>query len=181
MRGRLKDLTFGAHGEQHITITVTRDFREDFDALKGGDVNVSIKKWREPRSKDANAYFHVLVNKIAEALSLGDGESPSDDEIKRRLVVQYGTIAKDENGNVLGAMLPEGAEINEFYPYTRWYKSIEMDGRQYDCYLLYKRTHTLDSKEMSRLIDGAVQEARALGIDTDTPEQIARYKEEWNP
>ena len=77
MRGQLRDLTFGAKGEQHITITVTRDFREDYDALKDGYINVEIKKWREPRSKDANAYFHVLVNKIAEAQGLGD------DEVKR--------------------------------------------------------------------------------------------------
>lgn len=74
MRGRLRDLTFGAHGEQHITVTVAKDFREDYDALKDFEVNVEIKKWREPRSKDANAYFHVLVNKIAEAKSLGDDE-----------------------------------------------------------------------------------------------------------
>lgn len=44
MRGKLKDLTFGAHGEQHITITVTRDFREDYDLLKDADINVEIKK-----------------------------------------------------------------------------------------------------------------------------------------
>ena len=56
MRGRLKDLTFGAHGEQHITITVTSDFRESYDALKDSDINVEIKKWRKPRSRDANAY-----------------------------------------------------------------------------------------------------------------------------
>ena len=84
MKGRLKDLTFGAHGEQHITITVTSDFRESYDALKDTDINVEIKKWRRPRSRDANAYFHVLVNKIAEAQSLGD------DEVKRSLVVEYG-------------------------------------------------------------------------------------------
>ena len=175
MRGRLKDLTFGAHGEQHITITVTQDFRESFDALKENDVNVSIKKWREPRSKDANAYFHVLVNKIAEAMSL------SDDEVKRPMVVQYGALAKDENGNTLGAMLPEAANIDDFYPYTRWFKSMELEGKTYNCYLFYKRTHTLDTKEMSRLIDGTITEARRLGIDTDTPEQIERYKEAWSP
>ena len=45
MKGRLKDLTFGAHGEQHITITVTSDFRESYDALKDTDINVEIKKW----------------------------------------------------------------------------------------------------------------------------------------
>ena len=88
MKARLKDLTFGAHGEQHITITVTQDFRDTFDQLKNVDVNAEIKKWREPRSKDANAYFHVLVNKIAEVQSLGD------DEVKRSLVVEYGVCRR---------------------------------------------------------------------------------------
>lgn len=174
MKGRLRDLTFGANGEQHITITVTRDFREDFDLLKGGEVNVEIKKWREPRSKDSNAYFHVLVNKIAEVKSLGD------EEVKRWLVIEYGALAKDDDGNTMGAMLPASADMNDYYPYSRCYKTMYLDGKEYRCYLLYKRTHTLDSKEMARLIDGAIYEAQKLGIDTDTPEQIARYKEEWH-
>lgn len=173
MRGRLRDLTFGPHGEQHITITVRADFRDIYDDLKDCDVNVSIKKWRRPRSNDANAYFHVLVNKIAEAQNLGD------DEVKRSLVVEYGALAKDEDGNTLGAMLPLSADITDFYPYARCYKTMELDGREYNCFLFYKRTHTLDSKEMARLIDGTIYVARSLGIDTDTPEQIERYKEEW--
>lgn len=173
MKGRLKDLTFGRNGEQHITVTVKQDFRDDFDKLKDKDIRVELKIWREPRSKDANAYFHVLVNKIAEAQGLGN------DEVKRSLVVEYGTLARDDDGQLIGAMLPAGADIDQFYPYTRLYKTMEMEGREYECYLFYKRTHTLDSKEMTRLIDGTIYVARELGIDTDTPEQIARYKEEW--
>lgn len=175
MRGKLRDLTFGRNGEQHITVTVKSDFREDFDKLKDKDIRVEIKVWREPRSKDANAYFHVLVNKIAEAQNLGN------DEVKRSLVIEYGTLARDEDGQLIGAMLPAGADIDQFYPYTRMYKTMELDGREYECYLFYKRTHTLDKKEMARLIDGTIYVARELGIDTDTPEQIARYTEEWNP
>lgn len=169
MKARLRDLTFGAHGEQHITLTVTRDFREEYDRLKDGEVTVEIKKYRKRRSLDANAYFHLLVNEIADVLHV------SDDEVKRELVLQYGTLAKDEEGKLLGAMLPAGADIDSFYPYTRYVKSKEIDGKEYDCYVFYKRTRTLDSKEMSRLIEGTVSEARALGIDTDTPEQRARY------
>lgn len=175
MRGRLRDLTFGPKGEQHITVTVQTDFRDDFDKLKDKDIRVEIKVWREPRSKDANAYFHVLVNKIAEAQGLGD------DEVKRSLVVEYGALARDDDGQLIGAMLPAGADIDQFYPYTRMYKTMELEGREYECYLFYKRTHTLDTKEMARLIDGTIYVARELGIDTDTPEQIARYKEGWNP
>ena len=36
-----------------------------------------------------------------------------------------------------------------------------------------------DSKEMATFIDGIIQEARDLGIDTDTPEQLARFTERW--
>lgn len=170
MKGRLRDLTFGAHGEQHITVTVAADFRQSFDDLKDYEISVEIKRYREPRSKDANAYFHVLVNKIAEVQNLGN------DEVKRQLVFEYGTLATDETGSVLGAMLPTSANAEDFYPYAKWYKSLNVNGREYDCYLFYKRTHTLDSKEMARLIDGTVYVAKDLGIETMTPEQLARLE-----
>lgn len=170
MKGQLRDLTFGPKGEQHITVTVAADFRQSFDDLKDYEVSVEIKRYREPRSRDANAYFHVLVNKIAEAQNLGN------DEVKRQLVFEYGTLATDETGSVLGAMLPTSANAEEFYPYAKWYKSLNVNGREYDCYLFYKRTHTLDSKEMARLIDGTIYVAKDLGIETMTPEQLARLE-----
>lgn len=66
------------------------------------------------------------------------------------------------------------------YPaYTRIFKQEEEGGKLFNCYLVYKHSSDMDSKEMSRLIDGAIYEAKKLGLETDTPEQIARYKEEW--
>ena len=56
----------------------------------------------------------------------------------------------------------------------------EEDGKWFNCYLVYKDTSKMDTKEFSHLIDGAIDEAKALGIETDTPEQLARYKEEWS-
>lgn len=170
MKGRLKDLTFGSKGEQHITVTVTSDFRQSFDDLKDYEISVEIKRYREPRSKNANAYFHVLVNKIAEAQRLGNGE------VKRQLVLEYGTLETDETGSVLGAMLPASASMDDFYPYAKWYKSKVLDGKEYDCYLFYKQTHTLDSKEMARLIDGTITVAKELGLETMTPDQLARLE-----
>ena len=40
--------------------------------------------------------------------------------------------------------------------------------------MLYKRTSELDTKEFSKLLDGAVSEARELGIEVETPEAIAK-------
>ena len=169
MKGRLIDFSMGFNRKQRITIELDTDFREGFESLKDADVEVNIKKWREKRSKDANAYFHLLVNEIAEARGV------SDDEVKRMLVVDYGTLERDADGMVVGFKLPPSVNVDAIYPYTKYYKQVEENGRMFNCYLVYKRSSEMDSKEMSRLIDGAVTEAKELGIDTDTPEQRARW------
>ena len=169
MKGRLLDFSFSLNHKQRITIELDSDFREGFDALKGAELEIKIKKWRRKRSLDANAYFHVLVNEIAMAKGL------SDDEVKRDLVVDYGTVARDDDGMVVGFKLPASVSVDDIYPYTKLYKRAEENGRLFNCYLVYKRSSWMDTKEMSHLIDGAVAEARELGIDTDTPEQKARF------
>ncbi len=173
MKGRLIDLSFGMNRKQRITLEVDGDFRNDFDQLKDFDVSVEIKKYREKRSKDANAYFHVLVNKIAEAQGLGN------DEVKKSLVLEYGALAKDDDGYTVGFKLPASVNIDKIYPYAKIFDVREENGRTFNCYLVYKHTHELDSKEMARLIDGAIYVAKDLGIETDTPEQLAKYKEGW--
>ncbi|MEN6487270.1 MAG: hypothetical protein ABFD66_00050 [Smithella sp.] len=173
MKGRLIDLSFSRDHKQRITVEVDADFRNDFDRLKEHDVSVEIKQYRKKRSKDANAYFHVLVSKIAEFQGLGN------DEVKKSLVVEYGALAKDDDGYTVGLKLPESVNIDTIYPYTKVFDVRKENDRIFNCYLVYKHTHELDSKEMSRLIDGTIYVAKDLGIETDTPEQVARYKEEW--
>ena len=174
MRGRLVDLAFGLNGCQRITVEVTRDFREDFDRLREADLDIEIKKHREKRSKSANAYFHVLVNKIAAE------RGGSEDAVKESLVVQYGALAKDDDGLTVGFKLPASVDVGTIYPYVKCFDTREEGGKLFKCYLVYKQTRFMDSKEMARLIDGAIEVAKELGIETDTPEQLARYKEEWS-
>ena len=173
MRGKLKDLTLNRDGTQNITVTVRFDFRERFDQLQGKELDIEIKQHREKRSKNANAYFHVLVNKIA-------GETGEADEaVKTRLVVEYGVVAKDDDGMTIGFKLPASVNVDKIYPYTRRFDQRMEGGKLFNCYLVLKPTHDMDTKEMARLIDGAIEEAKELGIETDTPEALARYKEEW--
>ena len=174
IRGRLVDLGFGLNRKQRVTVELDRDFRDDFDRLNGQELDVTIKKHRERRSLDANAYFHVLVNKIAAETH------ESDDAVKRRLVVTYGAVDSDLDGTKIGFKLPAAVDVDRIYPYTRCFDTREEHGKLFKCYLVYKHTRDLDTKEMSRLIDGTVSEARELGIETDTPAQLARLKEEWS-
>ena len=72
-------------------------------------------------------------------------------------------------------------------------KSVEMFKRQYkyceqhetlppeeraQYYRVYLGSSTYTTKEMSVLIDGIVSECKDLGIETMTPEELARIKEE---
>lgn len=170
MKGRIIDFSMSFGGKQRITLELDTDFREGYESLKDAVVEIMIKKWRVKRSKDANAYFHVLVNQIAMARGL------SDDEVKRDLVTQYGAIAV-QDGYKVGFKLPASVDVETIYPYTRMYKQVEENGMLMNCYLVFKQTRYMDTKEMAHLIDGAIQVAQELGIDTDTPEQKARYAE----
>jgi hypothetical protein len=134
-------------------------------------LNIEVKEHREKRSLDANAYFHVLCNEIAKETR------SSMDEVKTDLVLNYGAIARLEDGAPFRVCLPKGVKPFDFYPYARWIGENK-DGRG-DWYILYKHTHTLDTKEMARLIDGTIDEAKRLGIETRTPDQIAEMKSLW--
>lgn len=175
MTGRLVDMSFSLNRKQRITLEVDSDFRNLWDKLNQEPLlDIEIKKHRNKRSHSANAYFHVLVNKIAAET----GES--DDLVKERLVVAYGTVARDKDGCTVGFKLPVSVDVHDLYKYTRCFDVREEDGKRFNCCLVYKDTSKMDTKEFSHLIDGAIEEAKALGIETDTPEQLARYKEEWS-
>ena len=173
MFGFLKDLTLNRDGSQNVTLTVRGDFRQMFDELQGKELDVEIKQHRNRRSLSANAYFHVLVNKIAQAVNA------PDEEVKTRLVVDYGVIAKDEDGQTIGFKLPASVDVDRIYKYTRLFDQRTENGKLFNCYIVYKGSSEMNTAEMARLIDGTIEEAKALGIETDTPETIARYKAEW--
>lgn len=130
--------------------------------------DVSVDRHREKRSRDANAYFHVLVEKIAEAMRLGN------DEVKRQMVLEYGSAMLGEDGNTVCINVSRAGreQVASAYPYAKWTDERYVCGVTYDVYTLYNPTHVLDSKEMSRLIEGTVYEAKELGIETITPKEI---------
>lgn len=142
------------------------------DKALSGDLAVEIKKWTKKRSLNANAYFHLLVNKIARVLNV------SDDEVKIRLNIQYGSVAVDSNGNEVIIKLPKSVDITEFYDYAKWIAD-KQEKVETSYYLLYKNTHKLDSKEMAQLIEGTISEAKELGIETITIEEKARMMALW--
>lgn len=149
----------------------TEDLNQLLTKLQVGKqlLKIDIDIAREKRSLDANAYFHVLIHKIAERLEV------SDDEVKVRMVVSYGELAKDENGEYIELKLPSNITPEIFYKYVEFVgDEIDECGKTWNKYLAYKETHTFDSKEMSKLLEGTIYEAQELGIDTRTPDEVAK-------
>ena len=64
MKGRLIDAckTF----DRKLRVTFELDGEIPLD--KEHELEISVKRWREKRSLDANAYLWVLIGKIADAL-----------------------------------------------------------------------------------------------------------------
>ena len=141
------------------------------DEFKDKDLRVEVREWKEHRSLSANAYFHVLVNKIAGRMNLGE------DEVKRSLVLDYGTVAEDKDGNMILLNLPDGTEPESLgIKYSKWLSAYQDHGRTKNTYLIYNETHRLDTKEFSRLVDGAVQTAKDLGIEVMIPQDLERLE-----
>ena len=152
-------------------IIASEELQELHDAKNG--VKLELSKWCENRSLNANAYFHTLVHQIAEKSKIGN------DECKRLMNLEYGTPKRLDEHTLFAFKVPKGANVQEVCEYAKFIKSVKDNEVDVDVYLVYKETHTLDSKEMSRLIEGVVSVAKELGIETKTPEEIANLVSLW--
>ena len=174
--GKIKNISLPQENEVIISLsTDNTSILEELESIKNKDkeVNIEIKRIYNRRSLDANAYFHFLVNKLARHFNI------SDEEMKIKMNLQYGTIAKDSNGNSVGIKIPTTANVKDFYKYAKWFGGCVEGGVKFDKYLFYKETHTLNTKEMKDLIEGVVQECQDYGIPTKTEEEIKSMIESW--
>lgn len=146
--------------------------KAEYDKLKSYDkLKIKAVKYTQRRSPDANAYFHVLVGKIADALTISKAKA------KNVLICKYGQPQLLPDGDI---MVYKTNAPEEFM----WeQESIHAIPVKYEekatFYRIYRGSHTYDTKEMSVLIDGTVADAKELGIETATPAEIAEMKERW--
>lgn len=143
-----------------------------YDELKDKPLNVTIKAYRQKRSLNANAYFHTLVDKIAEA------QGVSHSEIHNRLIAEYGVMDTEIKNLILDDSIPwQKLESIHLRPTTA--TKVMDNGKLYRVYIVMRGSHTYDTKEMSRLIDGTISEAKELGIEVLSPDEIERMKQQW--
>lgn len=143
----------------------------DLPDLQQKELDVTAKPHWEKRSLNANSYFHVLTGKIAGCL----GTSLNHE--KNRLIREYGQY------EVIDGMIPT-VTVKAVYEDKMLdmegvhLKVVERPGETVKMAFL-RGSHTYNTAEMSRLIDATVEEAKELGIETMTPDQLDRMKAAW--
>lgn len=172
LRSISRDITTG---EFLITVSTRRDVINEYEALKDKELDIKMAKYRKKRSRDANAYFHVLVGKMAEVLGT------SIAYMKNLLLRRYGQY-QIINGHLWEMTMRDDIEVEELEhihlaPTSK--TTVNSNGIVFRSYLVIAGSHTYDTAQMSHLIENTVEEAKELGIETATPEEIRRMEEKW--
>ena len=134
------------------------------------DKEYEIKEHRQKRSLDANGYLWVLISKIQDVIGI------SKEDIYRDMIKGVGVYEVVPIKNEAVNKFCEAWQKNGLGWITETTKS-KLDG--YTNVLAYYGSSEYDTKEMSRLIDGIVQECRELDIETKSDEEIKSLIESW--
>ena len=168
LTGRISGLLRDFDGNVVISLTVNENVGE-IDKLRDKTLDIKLTTHREKRSLDANAYFHVLVDKIRSVTGY------SFSRVKNELITSYGQIEYLMGQQVvIKTNIPPEQMLEQETLHCKPVKVEIQDGKEITFYRVYRGSHTYNTEEMSRLIDGTVQEAKDLGIETMARTQIQR-------
>jgi len=133
-----------------------------------------VKEYKPKRSLNANKYFHVLCEKVAKVT----GQTAA--EVKNDILADYGYINQDAGCIILRNDI-DWKTFRELHLRPTSATRVLDDGELYRVFYIVRGTHTYDSGEMSRVIDGLIQEAKALGVETIPPAELSRLLSRWKP
>lgn len=127
----------------------------------------TLKENRQKRSLNANAYLWVLLDKMATVLNT------NKDEVYLEMLSRYGVFTHlVVKPSVVERVKAEWRTVKELGEVT----VNNQTGIQLQCYF---GSSTYDTKEMAKLIDGVVSEAKEIGVETLTTDELNLLKNEW--
>ena len=127
-------------------------FKLDKDKL----YDISIKEHKEKRSLSANAYCWVLISKIAAKTKT------TKEEVYLEMLKRYGVGTTFE--------ISSNVTLDNFFKYYE----VLAERKNKKVVRSYVGSSEYNSQEMFELIDGIIYEAKAIGIETMTPDELAR-------
>lgn len=137
-------------------------FAEKVRAGAGKMARIRIDYPARKRSLTANGYYWHLVDEIAKAVKT------STAEVHNTLLSRYGAPQRDKDGKIAYVLIKDGDSYrkDETLHLKPTDSTEDRKGTLYRWFILLKGSSKYDSREMARLIDGAISEAKDLDIDT---------------
>lgn len=168
------DIDYKTH-KAKISLLIDTKQLDIVEELKNEDkLNIELKKYRKHRSLDANAYFWKLLTELCELVELDTVE-----EYKRRVkelgIFRRFRIEKDNVNTFEKMWTAQG---------IAWFCEIAdteyIGNTEFKIINAYYGSSSYNSKQMSRLIDGLVQDCKHYGVETKPQEEIDSLIKEWD-
>ncbi len=128
-------------------------------------LTIKVDKHRERRSINANNYAWALLTEIGNVMRL------NKDDVYFLMLKRYGQSEM--------ISVKDGIPIGEYVKYCERAGESWLNNTLFKHYRVYKGSSEFTKEEMAVFLDGVVQEAQDLGIDTRTPDEIAKLKALW--
>lgn len=176
--GRLVNMWWDSRGQKTIVqFEVSGNVLPDCEKLGAKELDIRAYPVSKRRSLNANAYYWVLVGKMAEKLQISTARLHNRHlrecgyrEMMGDKVV-YVVIPEDQEEDVLEQETFHLAPTSQ----VKWGDDFKL----YRTYAMLRGSHTFNREEMSRLIDLTVEEAKECGIETLTPDELRRMMEAY--
>lgn len=169
LTGTIKDFTLDfATGKPKLTLELNEKYDATvmFEELKlFKKLSINISKYREKRSLNANALCWKLCTEIANVLR------SDKDSIYVQMLKRYG---QSEIVSVLATV-----DVSGYFKYYEEFGTGYVKGREFTHYKVYKGSSEYDTREMSILLDGIVDEAKALNIAVISERELSLIKSDW--
>lgn len=134
----------------------------DYLYYQDKDKVFEIKEYRKKRTLNQNNYYWELLGELSLTLRV------PVEELHFEMLKNY--------SQRLQVMIPEGTELRGVEYYEK--KSlIKKNDKLFRVYYVYVPSHELKTKEFAILLDGLIHECKQVGIETLTPDELARLNE----
>lgn len=166
-----------------IVFEPDQDFAGAYEELRNKDkLMIEIKAYKKKRSLDANAYYWVLITKLAKRLNT------SNSELHNEMLSHYG-FPELIDGQLARIPLPDTEEAEKMIKMSTAYHLRPTtqiiggkDGIAYRTYILLRGSSSYNTEEMARLIEGLISECKGAGMpdaEIMTPDEKQQLKERF--
>lgn len=171
--GRIIEISGMGPDETLVTLSMEEVSPADCERLQGKLLSVCLKQKQRKKTLTQNAYYWVLLTKVAAKCGV------SAARLHNMLLRQHPRIALQGGQAVDFWMEDTEAEEKTMMEATTFHLlplgGIDREGKRQ--YRLLRGSSSYTTEEMTVLLDDLIGEAKEAGVETKTPDELARMRE----